>query len=738
MKIKQIKINGIRGFGFCKDDHSKEPNPHQITLDGKHLFLYGENGTGKSSLFDAIEWCLTGENPESKTRRIKSPETFISNHFVSPDDTPTSEITFHDNTSFKRELKRGQKPIFIHEEAAEWHFIETSRIEKFVIDTPKNHWERFLVLLGLEDLVKFRNQTDRLKTEAEKSKVQAKDELEKTKKELRLIEDNIQKNKKYFLEKLGDFWEELISNSEPQSASIQLEKCKSLESKATSLQKSIVELNDNQQKRTESETNLQKEREKVASPKVSKLINEAYAYFSDNIVLEECPVCKEPLKNYIELTQNLKNLKDSYEKITDLENQLISLDSQCSNLKIKINKEKPIFISSLLVLFPQTDIGNTEEKIDIFILSLLPKIKIQIERLIAQTNPVLQQNIGVYNSEKIKFTNVQNQLEIKNQDYELKKAVFEQIEDSFNSYKTKYINRIKDELQVISEDEVTKIYNEINQNVNESVDKFDIQPDLDNEEISFKAKFAGTDEWKDALSVLSTGHLRCLGFALLITRLTKKNSSLKFIAIDDPIYAIDHEHRYDLIQYFKNLSKKYQLIITTSDRNFFDILQNQFKSQQICSFKTDFSNGRTELVEVSNNFIKKAEEHLTLGDYRSASLYARLALETNVINAAKKIRLKVNINDIERIGIKSIVDSNFKTQLVEKYPDQGTDIETNFQLLEQHSYFKTLFKGFPLDTEVHFPEDRRGFIYSKIEIKAVITSVETFIDFMGTLDNIKA
>ena len=141
---------------------------------------------------------------------------------------------------------------------------------------------------------------------------------------------------------------------------------------------------------------------------------------------------------------------------------------------------------------------------------------------------------------------------------------------------------------------------------------------------------------------------------------------------------------------------------------------------------------------ISNNFIKKAEEHLILGDYRSASLYARLALETNVINTAKKIKLKININEIERIGVKCIVESHFKAQLVEKYPDRNFDIETNFQLLEQHSYFKTLFKGFPLDTEVHFPEDRRGFIYSKIEIKAVITSVETFIDFMGTLGNIKA
>ena len=371
MKIKQIKINGIRGFGFCKDNHSNEPNPHQIQLDGKHLFLYGENGTGKSSLFDAIEWCLTGENPECKTRRIESPETFIRNHFSSPDDIPTSEITFHDSTSFRRELKRGQKPIFIHEEAAEWHFIETSRIEKFVIDTPKKHWERFLILLGLEDLVKFRNQTDRLKTEAERSKGQAKEELEKTEKELEATGKNIQKNENYFLEKLGDSWEELIFNSEPQSASIQLEKWKSLESNATSLQKSIVELNDNQQKRIELEANLQTEREKVASPKVSKLINEAYAYFSDNVELEKCPVCKEPLKNYVELTQNLKNLKDSYEKITNLQEQLVNLENKSKNLQGSIDREKSKFISLHSELFLQTDTGSAEEETNAFVVSIL-------------------------------------------------------------------------------------------------------------------------------------------------------------------------------------------------------------------------------------------------------------------------------------------------------------------------------------------------------------------------------
>lgn len=50
MKIKKIVFNNFRNY---KGNHIFELNK-QITI------LYGENGNGKSSFFDGIEWCLTG------------------------------------------------------------------------------------------------------------------------------------------------------------------------------------------------------------------------------------------------------------------------------------------------------------------------------------------------------------------------------------------------------------------------------------------------------------------------------------------------------------------------------------------------------------------------------------------------------------------------------------------------------------------------------------------------------
>jgi wobble nucleotide-excising tRNase len=123
----------------------------------------------------------------------------------------------------------------------------------------------------------------------------------------------------------------------------------------------------------------------------------------------------------------------------------------------------------------------------------------------------------------------------------------------YHKYATEYISKINSELNLISENNVTKIYNEINQTENDNVEKIKIEADVINRTLGFYIKFKGSESLINANKVLSTGHLRCLGFALLITRIIKKNIPLKTIFIDDPIYAIDHEHRYYLIKYLQNL-----------------------------------------------------------------------------------------------------------------------------------------------------------------------------------------
>lgn len=55
-RIRSIRLQGIRGFN----------KPEEITIGDDVTLLYGENGSGKSSLLQGIEWAMTGTIPFMK------------------------------------------------------------------------------------------------------------------------------------------------------------------------------------------------------------------------------------------------------------------------------------------------------------------------------------------------------------------------------------------------------------------------------------------------------------------------------------------------------------------------------------------------------------------------------------------------------------------------------------------------------------------------------------------------
>jgi len=63
VRIKSVGISGFRAFS----------GSHQIDLDGDIVLVIGVNGQGKTSLFDAIHWAITGE-----ISRLGRPESVVS------------------------------------------------------------------------------------------------------------------------------------------------------------------------------------------------------------------------------------------------------------------------------------------------------------------------------------------------------------------------------------------------------------------------------------------------------------------------------------------------------------------------------------------------------------------------------------------------------------------------------------------------------------------------------------
>lgn len=90
-RISQIQIEGFRGFTA----------PQTLALDGKHLFLFGPNGKGKSSVLEAVRWCLFGAKEGRK-------EIEVRNLFYSTTCSVTLKLDGHGGPIFlQRVLKPG-------------------------------------------------------------------------------------------------------------------------------------------------------------------------------------------------------------------------------------------------------------------------------------------------------------------------------------------------------------------------------------------------------------------------------------------------------------------------------------------------------------------------------------------------------------------------------------------------------------------------------------------------------
>ena len=87
-KINTIKINGLRGV--------KEPL--ELNLNKKSILIYGDNGTGKSSLTDSFEWFFYDKIEHLSNEEIgrRKGRDAIRNIFIPDTEDGFIELKFDD------------------------------------------------------------------------------------------------------------------------------------------------------------------------------------------------------------------------------------------------------------------------------------------------------------------------------------------------------------------------------------------------------------------------------------------------------------------------------------------------------------------------------------------------------------------------------------------------------------------------------------------------------------------
>jgi energy-coupling factor transporter ATP-binding protein EcfA2 len=128
--------------------------------------------------------------------------------------------------------------------------------------------------------------------------------------------------------------------------------------------------------------------------------------------------------------------------------------------------------------------------------------------------------------------------------------------------------------------------------------------------------------------VLSESHLNSLAIALFLAMAQTFNEKLRFLVLDDVINSFDLEHRGQLAELLADKFDDWQVIVLTHDHQFFEHLARRapsWRRLELTSWSYD-EGPRTSRYQ-SSGILGEARERLAQGDANGAATKARRALE---------------------------------------------------------------------------------------------------------------
>lgn len=683
--LKELSVDSFRGFS------------REETFDLKSLLvlIFGPNGTGKSSFCEALEYALLGSVAEAESKRFRDVEAYLKNahtsRFAPPKlvgiDAEGADISIQPNDALYRfcfvEKNRidSFSRIAAQAPAKQSELISTlfglDAFNEFVKNFSPEIDGRYIDIEGVKA----------------KKLSQKRLQLQGAEQQIKLNQGIVEQVKDEETSLASRYREgctllkmmfELNGSEEKQGqiALLEAESQKPVPQKsnltaanlALIKQALVSSLNDHKQKSEE----LANASQQVSFQQLFEAVTQV-----QQISLDKCPACLTPLT---EVTVNpfthageelvkLQHLAELQAKIKELEQTVVQklqelhqILSTCLNFysNNKLASFRLADMSQLSVtwwnsLHINLDDGTTaiqHIEIQVTCLEKQDADSVQIEqsknaqqvelkrlkgflndaqKLSASKSAAIkaiedaQKLINDFDEEnKTLIDEVEQEKPLVAQNIEIRGA-YQQFVGLLNAYRKKLPAQLVENLG----DVVVELYNAFNRNDAPTELMASIQLPLAQNQ---KLKISYQNEPKkyfDALHVLSEGHIRCVGLAILLAKNIKEGCPL--LIFDDPVNAIDEDHRESIRRtlfeddYFNGK----QVILTCHGEEFFKDIQNmlsaeQAKSSQRLAFlpRIDEPHIQVDFNCAPRNYIESALEHIRKNEIRFALGKSRQALES--------------------------------------------------------------------------------------------------------------
>lgn len=685
-QLKSLSVGPFRGFAKKED----------FNLASQLVLIYGPNGTGKSSFCEALEFGLLGSVAEAESKRFR-PQDYLknahTNSFTPPElvglDNKGNDVPISANEALYRfcfvEKNRidNFSRIAAQAPAKQIELISTlfglDAFTEFIRNFTNSMDDRYIDLEGVK-AKELEEKRKALAGHQQQLKTIIPEEIKNVEREEKKLAQDYRE---------GCTFAEMVADLQGTEESTGLIKQLESELQKQLPQKSNVTTDNFEALKQSIESDLneletkQDELSKVSQQVSFKQLYEAVTKVQDSSSAQ-CPACQTPLaqvkvnpfdhadaelkklEHLGRLQEEAKTLQSgitiSLNKFSKLVNTCCSRTPENNPLsKVQIADEKAATIDWWKSLLQNSGDGST----------FLQQLETQIKRLEVadkEIDKVAKERAGKQTEldrlrefdQKIlklktrretagstkkkaekaiaKFDTVNAQLIA---DSEAEKAAVAQNRAIANAYNTfvQKLNAYKNGLpaQLVADlgEKVVELYNAFNRNDPEHEKLANIRLPLSKNqrlEISFKKE---PDKYFDALHILSEGHIRCIGLAILTAKNLKENCPL--LIFDDPVNAIDDDHRESIRRALfedKFFADK-QIILTCHGEEFFKDIQNLLPAEQARQSKTvsflpknEGSHICVDLNCTPRNYIIAARSHYDKNEIRDALDKSRKALES--------------------------------------------------------------------------------------------------------------
>jgi energy-coupling factor transporter ATP-binding protein EcfA2 len=634
-RVERLVMHAFRGV------------PGEMTVDfgkGDSIVVYGDNGTGKSTIADALEWYFTGEiellsheGRQQAVRYVGAETNGVTSVEVVTNGTLGGEVVFPDE----------RDPEAFRAVRRETFLLRGRTLADFINKTKTEKWKALVEILGLDAIENLREDLQRARNELRKKSKAAEEEVRTYHRALALggeevTHDTVLANLKQICGMLGiDPPASVDQVVDPSwlTAAVGASASVSVASDRESLLAEIKTLATPafNRRAVEAWNDLVSSDRARALPRAS-LVREAKRLFeTGSIDKGRCPLCGQTM-DHKNLARRIESaLVEVMEASRDLERHRDPVVQQADDLEAACDKRLSIHdragaMGLELPAPPDIPHAGLRDSVDRLaavdidaITASLSAVrawdrgagavarKTSPERAARDTHLVmltaLCQQVNAWRLAEKKASQAHRALDL--------------AERVFDAYQKKQQEDVAELLTRISR-RVAEIYSALHPG--EDLDAVSVEP-WTAKGVELAIDFYGSRQ-RPPHGVLSESHLNSLAIALFLAMAESFNEQIGFLLLDDVINSFDVEHRGRLAELLADGFTGWQLIVLTHDQQFFEHLSRRAPSWRKLEFTSwSYTSGPRTTHYETEGILRNARERLESGDVQGAATKARRALE---------------------------------------------------------------------------------------------------------------